>query len=481
MSSNNPQPNWTLPLVLSTVLAAGGTFVYWHQYSQKPKQERAEAQQKKPLALPSEDTQIAMIKVKTGKGLIELKCEDLAAKKCRVSDTGKWVVTHPVQLAADNDNVKEYLNNVTGLLATETIDLKDDPAEKRQALLTEYGLNDQQRTDLNTQFVELVAEDGKRYTAWFGGQHPIGDKNFVARAVDGKLQDDTIYLLTQYHKSSAAKDLTYFRDKTLFRFARGDVQSFEATTSKGRLSGKKVDGLWQINGLPGEHDRIETALASIAKTEARGFPEPIEYKDAKPVAKYELKTQDKTYTIDLLAKTVKAQEEHGADDGHGHSKSGTARQFFARVNTRPEVVEVDSVLVTQIDKGVNDLRKTAILGDAEKATATKMLVEIKGSKNPLSLELKQGVWPKKAQSLLDALQTTRVVQFLPAVPAGGTDELTVTIGDDKNAQKSKYRLVHAKDKVYAVDLLSGRKEAMELNDAMKSALPFTEEAWKVKE
>lgn len=482
------QPNWKLPLVLSTVLAAGGTFVYWHQYSHKPKQEKADSEQKKPLALPSEDTQITMIKVKTGKGLIELKCEELAAKKCKVSDTGKWKLTHPREMPADNDAVKEFLTAASGLLATETIDLKEETPEKRQKLLAEYGLSDQQRTDLNTQFAELVAGDGKRYTAWFGNEHPIGDKYFVARAVDGKIQDDTIFLISNYFKNNLAKELTYFRDKTLFTFARGEVESFEATTSGGKISGKKVDGLWQVNGLPGEHDRIETMLAAIAKTEAKEFPDPTAYKGAKTAVKYALQLKDQSYTIEVLTKDL--DPGHTVDDGHGHAKAGGAKQYFARVSTRPETVEIDSILITQIDKKVNELRKTTIFGDTEKATATRVSVELKGAKSPLEFELKGGAWaakdpaakadPKKAQTLLDAMNNARVAQYLAAIPAGGTEEMTVTVGDDKNPQKSKFRFVSVKDKVYATDLLSSRKEALEMTDAMKSALPFTEDSWKMK-
>jgi hypothetical protein len=495
MISSDHQPNWKLPLVLSTLLAAGGTFVYWHQYSHKPKQEKADTELKKPLALPSEDTPIAMIKVKTGKGLVELKCEDLAAKKCKVSDPGKWKVTHPLELAADNDSVKEFLTAATGLLATETVDLKEETPEKRQKLLQEYGLSDQQRTDLNTQFAELITEDGKRYTAWFGNEHPLGDKFFTARAVDGKIQDETIYLISSYTKNNLAKNLTYFRDKMLFTFARGEVDSFEATTSGGKLSGKKVNGLWQINGLPGEHDRIETALASIAKTEAKDFPDASVYAGAKPVVKYRLTRKDKTDTIEVLVKdldpTHAENKDAEDDDGHGHGKHTSPKQYFAKVSTRPEVVEIDSVLVTQIDKKPNEFRKATIFSDTEKATATVMAVSFKGGKSPLAFEFKQGAWApkdpaikiadKKAQTLIDALSNSRIAQYVPAVPAGGKEEMTVTVGDDKNPQKLKIRFVSVKNQVYGVDLLSGRKEAMEMTEAMKSTLPFTEDSWKIKQ
>ncbi|MBS1959703.1 MAG: DUF4340 domain-containing protein [Bdellovibrionales bacterium] len=481
----NQQPNWKIPFILSAVLAIGGSFIYWLQYSHKPKQEKVDTLSKKPLGLPSDDTQIAMIKVKTAKGLIELKCLDLATKGCKAEqNNAKWQITHPVELNGDSDNVKDFLHNATSLLATETVDLKEETPDRRKQLMKEYGLDDDTRTAMNTQFVELVTSDGKRYTAWFGTEHPIGDKFFVARSVDGTVNDQTIFLISNYFKNNLAKDLTYFRDKTLFTFARGDVESFEARTSDGKLSGKKVNGLWEINGLPGEHDRIETALASIAKTQAKEFPRPDEYKGAKSIVKYDLKTKDKSFTIEVLSKEL--DKDH--KDQRGHPAEG-AKKYFAKVSTRPEVVEIDSVLVTQIDKKLNEFRKQTIFTDAEKVTTTLANVSFRASPKPFHFELKNGTWTtndtsnnvdlKKVQSLLDALTATRVVNFLTAVPGGSVGEMTVQLGDDKNPSKFHYRFTATKDKVFATDLNSKRKEAFEMNEAMKSALPFTEESWKM--
>jgi hypothetical protein len=476
MSQNEiPQPNWKLPLILSAILAAGGSLVYWYQYDKKPKQEKAETQNKKPLALPTDSTQIAMIKVKSGKGLIELKCESLSAKTCTADKVGTWKVTHPVELVADHENVKEFLTNATGLLATETISLKEDSAEKRKSLLDEYGLSPEKRTDLNTRFVELVAEDGKRYTAWFGAEHPLGEKLFAGRAVDGQMQEETIFVVSNYYQSNLDKNLTYFRDKQLFNFSRGDVESFEATTSYGKLTGKKVDGLWQINNLPGEHERIETALGSIAKTMAKEFPIPADTQGGKSLFAYTLKTKDKTFSISVTEKS---------------DKNGT-KHYYAKSSTRPEVVEIDSVLETQVNKKLNDFRKQTVFGETEKVTATLLSVDLPSAKTTLAFELKNGSWTardtgqkldtSKAQALLDQLAQTRIQNFLTKLPAGKVDSMIVTIADDKNPNRFKFRFSQIGDKLYGQDLNSTRAEAFELSEALKTALPFQPDAWKLKQ
>lgn len=480
MSTPSEQPNWKLPLFLSALLAGGGSLVYWYHYSKRPAQEKAETQQKKPLALPSDETQISMIKVKSAKGLIELKCEDLAAKNCKSSTVGNWKVSHPVELKGDGANVKEFLTSAASVVSTDMIDLKEETPEKRKALLQEYGLSDDQRAQLNTQFVELITEDGKRITAWFGTEHPLGDKFFVARSVDGQVQDQSIYLISSYYRNNLTRELTYFRDKTLFEFSRGEVDRFEAKTQHGNLVGKKVEGLWTVNGMEADHDMVDTLLAAIGKTSAKEFPEASATTGAKKLVRYDFSIKDKNLWIELFEKT----------QGGTKQASGT-KQFFAKVSTRPEMVEVDSLLESQINKKAADLRKRSIMGDAEKVTATLAAIEPSDSNTPWEFELKNGAWIaknsqlkldiNKLKELLDGLTQVRVQEFTAKIPSGKNPSVLVQLGDDKNAAKFKFRFWLAKDKTYAQNLLQKGGAVVLMNDVLKNALPFSPDSWKMKE
>ena len=228
------QPNWKTPLVLSAALLGIGTFSYWLKYSHTPKKEKAETQTKKPLALPTEDSQVAMVKIKSTRGLIEIKCDSLSVKKCSVTTLGKWTITNPAPKSgdpyvADPTELKNFLSGVTNAVATEVIELKDETPEKRKSLLSEYGLSDEKRTNVETQFIELILADdkgatGKRLTVWFGQEHPLGDKTFVASATDGTVNDQTVFLLSnQFKNSNFGKTVTNFREKSIFTFDRKDV------------------------------------------------------------------------------------------------------------------------------------------------------------------------------------------------------------------------------------------------------------------
>jgi hypothetical protein len=179
------QPNWKMPLILSLTLAICGTAVYWFEYSRKPKVEREKTTAKKPIPIADEDTQIVSFKVRGSKGVFEGRCLDRATKKCSSKNLGLWTIQG---IPADSENIKNFLTSVSGLLSTETIDLTEETAEKRTRMFEDYGLSATKRDEASTPMIEVTLDGGKKLTAWFGIEHPVGDKTFVASAVDGKNQ-----------------------------------------------------------------------------------------------------------------------------------------------------------------------------------------------------------------------------------------------------------------------------------------------------
>jgi hypothetical protein len=89
------------------------------------------------------------------------------------------------------------------------------------------------------------------------------------------------------------------------------------------------------------------------------------------------------------------------------------------------------------------------------------------------------------------LTQVRIQEFgvNPAQAGAKAQSVTLTLGDDKNASKFKYRFrVQANgqasgqaEKHFGTDLLAKKSEWVVLNDTLKSALPLTEDSWKIKE
>ena len=492
------QPNWKTPLILSASLLTVGTFAYWLQYSHKPKADKLDILNKKPIAVTTDDTQVALIKIKSNQGLIELKCESLTEKKCNGGTLGKWTITNPQGpkgelYAADPSTVKEFLTSAENTIATEVINLKDETPEKRKALLSEYGLSDEKRTNIETQFIELILADdkgtpGKRLTAWYGLEHPIGDKTFVASAVDGTINDQVIFLLSNQNKNAAfTKTLTNFRDKTLFTFERGQITEFAAKVTaenknNGKLIGKKSSGLWTINGYPGNFEHIETMLSGIANAKAIEFVDKSLIKGLKPIITYDLKVGDKNYSLALYEKNL-------AEKKVGKEKLPAEKHYYAQSSEKNELVEVESILRSNIDKKQADLRNTVLFSETEKVTATQFKIVGTGFSNSPEFNYIKGTWRAKdptknwdtviASKLIDLLAMTRIKDFVSPPPTG-KELFKIMIGDDKNPTKSYFSIFEFKDNLYARDLNEKTSEAYLMEDSRKLALPKTENEWKIK-
>ncbi len=473
------QPNWKTPLILSASLLTLGTFAYWLQYSHKPKKDKSDLLLKKPIALASDDTQVALIKIKSTRGLIELECKSLSEKKCTGGNLGKWIITYPKGAqgethTADPSTVKEFLQSITSTVATEVIDLHDETSEKRKSLLSQYGLSDEQRTKAETQFIELIAADekgnpGKRFTAWFGVEHPIGDKTFVASAADGTINDQVVYLISNHNRDTHfSKTVTHFRDKTLFHFDRKDITEFK----NGKMSGKKVNGLWTVNGYPANFDHVETVLSAISNAKAVDFVDASIIKGLKPSIQYDLKAGEQSYALALYEKNLAAE-----------------KHYYARSSQHKELVEVDPILRSNIDKSLIDFRNTILFTETEKVTATHLKAE--GTNFSIAPEFNylKGKWQAKdpaqnwdpaiASKIVDLFAMTRIKDFVNPTPTG-KELYKISIGDEKNPQKFYYSIFSVKDRLYARNLNEKTNEAYLMEDSMKLALPKTENEWKIK-
>lgn len=479
------QPNWKTPLILSASLLMIGTFAYWLQYSHKPKKDKADVQTKKPIALPTEDTQVAMLKLKSSTGLIEIKCESLKEKKCSAGSLGVWKITHPTGpkgeiYNADPSVVKDVLNNAANAIATEVIDLSEDTPEKRKSLLSEYGLSDDKRANIETQFIELVAADaqgnpGKRYTAWFGTEHPIGDKTFVASSIDGITIDKTVFLISNHVKTTSfGKTVTNFREKTLFNFDRKNITEFTTNT---KLNAKKVNGLWTINNHPANFDRVETVLSAIANAKATDFVDESLIKGLKPAIRYDLKAGDQSYSFVIYEKNLPAKKELPAE-----------KRYYAQSSSMKELVQVEPLVRSNLDKKLTDLRETIMFTNTEKVTATRFAVEGPGYKVNPDFFLQNGKWiPKDSsqewelsfpQRIVDLFAVTRIKDFVSPPPAG-KELFKLAIGDEKNPTKFHVSLYTIKDRLYARNLNEKTNEVYLMEDSMKAALPKTEKEWKI--
>ena len=491
------QVNWRKPLILAVLLFVLGSFAYWVEFKQKPKKEEQEEQAKKLFALKDKAVQSILLFV-NGKTL-EFKCSDLAQKLCKPGDNSKWEIAAPSKLKADDSAVNSLISTLNNINSSETIDLKEETPEKRAALLKEYGLDPQART--NDRRIEVTTAGGTT-TLFLGFSHPIGEMIFGVKAEGadsgkGKIDENHVYLVPNYFKANFDKELTYWRDKKLLTIAAHQVQGFALESSKGKVSGERQDGKWTLTSkyeqYPGDIENIDSFLSSATYLSAKDFASDDKtdkkaravLKGAKPILKLTLKTAS-SVPAPTPSATPQAVQSAGPSTGITLTlfKKGKTDKLYATVSNLDPLFELETKAKDRLEKDLKDLRLVKLITSMERFSAKRL--EFSGTPvgtPPLVLVNTDGKWlsqldktevdAEKVQKFLDKLSGNRIKDFvIKNIPAGEERGLRLTLGDDKENAKRQFVFWKSGDKFYARDLTAKRKEAFLIDSAVERELPW---------
>ena len=193
----------------------------------------------------------------------------------------KWVLTKPVDFRANQENVKQLLNNLKELKAKEIVaDNADDSVKKGYELDPQHA-------------VHLVAwkGDDKKVDDWFGKSGGRGEMMMV----EGK---PAIYAVSGYSSFVYTRDLKGWRDTEIFKFDDANASSFEIDNTHGKLSFTKGSDKWAatFKGKPlanFDDTKIPTALGAFKSLQADDFG------DGKQPSETGLDNPDSTVTITL--------------------------------------------------------------------------------------------------------------------------------------------------------------------------------------
>ena len=498
------QVNWTRQLGLALTLFALGTAAYWLEYKHKPDQESKEEQVKKAFQL--KDTPVQSIRISDSGRSFLFTCSDLEAKLCRPTDNSKWEVSEPSKLKADDANVNGLISTLANLNTSETIDLKSDTEEKRQALLKEYGLD--RETRKRVQRVQVNTASGNT-TLYLGFMDAIGNQQFalIEKAAAGqtsaqnsgdKADETKVYLVPSYFKSNFDHDLAYWRNKKLFTLASHEVNAFDLKNAKTEVSGKRDNGQWVLTSqkeeMPGDLENIDGLLSAATYLTAKSFVSDDKL-DAK--AKAALKGFSKIFEM-TLKKDEK--EKAGAIQVVLYEKMEAAKpapknansmppakpstKLYATVSNLDPLFELDPTSKDRLNKTVKDLRFSKLITSMDRFGAKKVEFSGESLKEPLVLENSDGKWtrsPKKEeiadeklQDLLEKLSGNRIREFYSgsSIPAGEKTGIQFTLVDEKNEVKRHLVFWKQADRLYARDLLSKKPEAYLVDTLLREVLPW---------
>ena len=385
-------------LIAVVLLAVLGGVVWWSN-----KKEAAATDKKgtdtstKILSIPDDQFQEIQIKKVSG------ETETL------VRQNGKWQLTAPKALPADQDAVSAMVTSLGSLSADRVVDEKADD-------LKQYGLADP------TLDIKVKRKDGKIDEVLIGDDLPTGSGAYAK-----KPDDPRVFAIASFAKSGLDKRPEDLRDKRLMTFNQDKLTRVDLTGKGGPVEfGKDAQNEWQIvkprplradsSAVSGLVDKLRDAKMDLTSTKdaAKGFAAG---------------TRVGTATVTDSGGTQTLEVRKDKD-----------KTYYAKSSAVDGVYVVAADVGEALDKGLDDFRNKKVF-DFGFSDPTK--VDVKGASYTKSGDK----WTSNGktmdngsvQNLIDKLRDLAATKF-PAAD-GGTPvfEATVTSNNGKRVEKVTIR------------------------------------------
>ena len=301
-------------LVAVALLAVLGGLIWWSNKKQAAASKAPADATTKLLSIADEQFQEIRIKKPAGE-VIDLKRQN-----------GKWQLTAPKPLPADQDSVSSL---VSSLSALNSLKLIDDKA----ADLKQYGL------DAPALDIQIVKKDGKT------DELLVGDDTLTSSGAYAKLANDPrVFTIATYTKSGLDKKPDDLRDKRLLTFDQDKLTRVELQAKGPSVEfGKNAQNEWQIlkpRPLRADSSQVEALVSKL--------------KDAK---------MDLTVSEDESGKKFAAAARvavAGVTDAAGTQtlevRKDKDKNYYARSSAVQGAYKIASDVGDGLDKGLDDFR-----------------------------------------------------------------------------------------------------------------------------
>ncbi len=303
------------------VLAALGGALFWSNRKQKADAAKpaTDTTTTKILSIPDDQIQQVTLK-KTGSDATEL----------RKGDDGKWQLTAPKAMRADQDTAKTLVTTLSTLNA-------DKVVEDKASDLSPYGLT------TPTLDVTILKKDGKSQDFQIGDDTPTGGGTYAKLA-----GDPHVYTIASYVKTSIDKSPNDLRDKRLLTFDQDKLTRVDVQPSKGDPVefGKNNQNDWTIlkpKPMRADGSQVEELIRKLkdAKMDAT-----ISDEDAKKAAAgFASGTKIATVTVADASGTKQLDVRKDKD-----------KNYYAKSSAVDGIYKVTADLGDGLDKKVDDFR-----------------------------------------------------------------------------------------------------------------------------
>lgn len=239
-----------------------------------------------------------------------------AAKNVTLTKQGDaWMVTAPQKFKADPNIVK---STVDKLAEFEVTGIRSKKAAKHDLfeVTDEKGIN-----------VKVNTNDGKTFTFILGKNSKDFRNSFIR--LPG---DDNVYVIKGAIKSYISRELSAWRDKTIFDLDKTAVKSVSISEKQGKKTSittfeRKDDGTWFVPDkpdFPADKNKVESLVNQLATLRTQDFID-----EPGPLSEYQLDNPDMVVKI-----TMKDNQEHVLLIGKANEKN----QYYAKIASQEKPV-----------------------------------------------------------------------------------------------------------------------------------------------
>jgi hypothetical protein len=385
-------------LVAVALLAVLGGVVWWSNKKQaSATSSKTDTTTTKLLTIPDDQFQGIRIKKVTG------EVEDLQR------EGGKWRMTQPKPLAADQDAVSSIVSNLSALNADKVI-------EEKAGDLKPYGLTDPTLT------IDIKRKDGKTEQLLVGDDTPTGSGAYAKLA-----NDPRVVTIASFVKTSLDKKPEDLRDKRLLTFDQDKLTRVELQAKGAPVEfGKDAQGEWQI--LKPKPLRADSSAVNALVDKLR---------DAK---------MDLTGSEDAAKKFAASPKVAAAtvSDAGGPQvlevRKDKDKNYFAKSSAVEGIYKIPADVGDALDKGLDDFRNKKVFDF--------------GFSDPSKVEVQGAVYTKtgdkwmsngkamdnsSVQTLIDKLRDLAAAKFAEAGAGEPVFTATVTSNNGKRVEKVTLR------------------------------------------
>jgi hypothetical protein len=304
-------------LVAAVVLAALTGTLYWSNRRKPSTSTASSTAETTPKVLEIKPAEVTGIKISKKDG------EELALWK---NDGGKWQITSPKSLAADQDAVSSLLSTLSPLNSDRLLDEKATD-------LNAYGLA---KPSVE---ISIAEKNKKTEDLLLGDDTPTGSGVYAAVAGDPRA-----FIIASFNKSSLDKSLNDLRDKRLLTFDSDKLSRIELTAKKQTIEFGRNKDQWQIlkpRPMRADQFPVQDLIRSLqdAKMDLTSADD-----EKKSASAFNSGTVVATAKVTDVSGTQELQVRKSKDD------------YYTKSSAVAGIYKVMSTVGTSLDKSVDDFR-----------------------------------------------------------------------------------------------------------------------------